>query len=62
MRWKYHRDGDTRVRFKFCWFPVRWDGITYWFETVNVTEKYISNWWDGNYWSIRCLTSIDKGE
>ncbi len=55
MRWKYPQEDDTRVRNKFCLFPLRWNGTAYWLETVVVTERYDTGWeWDG--WVIKDLT------
>ncbi len=56
MRWKYDREGDIRVRNKFCLFPLSWNGTVYWLEMVVVTERYTFGWLESDSWNIIDLT------
>jgi hypothetical protein len=38
----YVRYGDKRVRQFFAWIPFRHENITYWLQTVEVCEEYIT--------------------
>jgi hypothetical protein len=48
MKWKVDspKHGDTRTRQVFAWQKTKVDDYCVWFETYQITEKYISA--DGN--------------
>lgn len=57
MRWKAttkprHKNGDTRERVVFAWYPLQSTGGTvYWLERVLVVERYFC-YLDGVEWEM----------
>lgn len=41
MRIKTAEDGDLRDRWKFVWFPGRYNGYWIWLERVYIREIYL---------------------
>lgn len=40
MRFKRYKNGDTRVRVVFTWFPLGFNDTWYWMERVTLYETY----------------------
>lgn len=40
MRFKHHRYGETRIRTKFLWLPLKVDYETRWLERATFEERY----------------------
>jgi len=52
VKWGHPTEGQTRTRWKFCWFPLYdvHENVTYWLTAVLITEKFqtveMDCWWE----------------
>lgn len=53
----YIQSGDKRTRKKFCLFPIRYENVVYWLETVELIEEFEHG--DGDsFWAIIKVKSL----
>jgi hypothetical protein len=51
--WRIPKDGERRIRVKFCWFPRWTSNDVVWLEKVLVTEEYHTSYVDCGWELVR---------